>query len=142
MNIDFYKHPQNPILSSKDIPYASNQVYNAGVIKYQGKYVMVFRNDYDRSHDDFKEHAAKGLGFPPVKINLGIAYSDDGINWEVADEPCFELANDEIKHAYDPRLTVLEGRVYICFAIDTRHGVRGGIAVTDDFDKFKILNAT
>lgn len=142
MSIDLYKHFQNPILSSKSIPYESNQVYNAGVIKYRGKYIMIFRNDYGRSHDDFKKYDAKGLGFPPVKINLGIAYSDDGINWDVSPKPCFELKDDDILHAYDPRLTVIDERVYMCFAVDTKHGVRGGIAVTHDFDKFEILTMT
>ncbi|MDZ4200437.1 MAG: glycoside hydrolase family 130 protein, partial [Kiritimatiellia bacterium] len=44
--------------------------------------------------------------------------------------------------AYDPRLTVLDGRVYMCFATNTRHGLRAGIAVTDDFSKFDILHLT
>ena len=34
----------------------------------------------------------------------------------------------------------MDGRVYMCFAVDTRHGVRGGIAVTDDFNKFEVLS--
>ena len=43
------RHSGNPILSAKDVPYHATLVYNAGVTKYQGKYVMVFRNDaYDK----------------------------------------------------------------------------------------------
>jgi len=30
----------------------------------------------------------------------------------------------------------------MCFAIDTQHGVRGGIAVTEDFEKFDIISMT
>ena len=41
---------------------------------------------------------------------------------------------------YDPRLTVIEGRLYICFAVDTKHGVRGGVAVTDDLEHIEILS--
>jgi len=36
------RYPQNPILSSSDIPYPSTLIFNAGVIKYQGQYIMAF----------------------------------------------------------------------------------------------------
>lgn len=123
------RHPANPILSAKDVPYPATLIFNAGVTKYQGRYVMVFRNDYGRWGD------CKFDG-----TNIGIAYSDDGIRWDVQPKPCFHLESDEISRAYDPRLTVIDGRCYMCFAVDTKHGVRGGVAVTDDFDKFEILS--
>lgn len=37
--IEKYKH--NPILTKTDIPYPAELIFNAGVTKYQGKYVMV-----------------------------------------------------------------------------------------------------
>ena len=43
------RFPGNPILCKKDIPYDSELIFNAGVAKYQGQYVMVFRNDYGYS---------------------------------------------------------------------------------------------
>lgn len=52
------------------------------------------------------------------------------------------VKEEEITGVYDPRFTVVDGRCYICFAATTRHGLRGGIAVTDDFDKFEILSMT
>lgn len=119
----------NPVLSAKDIPYKATLIFNAGVTKYNGKYVMVFRNDYGW---------VEGRGFEGT--NIGLAFSDDGVKWEVRPKPCFALADREITRAYDPRLTVLEGRCTMCFAVDTRHGVRGGIAVTEDFDKFEVLS--
>lgn len=127
------RHPANPILSAKDIPYSASLVFNAGVCKYQGRYVMVFRNDY-------------GWGEPGpgrfVGTNIGIALSDDGITWEAARTPWFEWKDAEIRRAYDPRLTVVDGRVVLCFAVDTNHGVRGGIAVTEDFDRWEVLSLT
>lgn len=121
----------NPILSYKDIPYKAALIFNAGVTKYNGKYVMVFRNDYG----SYENQTLEGT-------NIGIAYSDDGINWTVSPKPCFSLADDEILRAYDPRLTVIDGKCCMCFAIDTRHGVCGGIAVTEDFEKFDILSVS
>jgi beta-1,4-mannooligosaccharide/beta-1,4-mannosyl-N-acetylglucosamine phosphorylase len=123
------RHPANPVLSAKDVPFPATLVYNAGVCRFQGKYVMVFRNDvYDQP------------GGRQQEINLGLATSADGVKWEVAPRPCFKWRDEETFHAYDPRLTVVGGRVYMCFALDTRHGLRGGIAVTDDFAKFEVLS--
>ncbi len=123
------RYPGNPVLSPEQIPYKSDLVFNAGVAKYQGKYVMVFRNDYGYSGGNSFEGT-----------NIGVAYSDDGLHWNVSAKPCFKLHDNDITRAYDPRLTVMDGRVYMCFAVDTRHGVRGGIAVTDDFEEFEILS--
>jgi beta-1,4-mannooligosaccharide/beta-1,4-mannosyl-N-acetylglucosamine phosphorylase len=125
------RYENNPVLSYKDVPYNAALIFNAGVAKYQGKYVMVFRNDYG----SVEERRLDGT-------NLGLAFSDDGIHWEVQDKPCFDLKDEEILRAYDPRLTVMDGKVYMCFAVDTRHGIRGGIAVTEDFEKFEIISMT
>ena len=35
-----------PVLSKENIPYAADCIYNAGVAKFGGKYVMVFRDDF------------------------------------------------------------------------------------------------
>ena len=40
------RSPNNPILSAKDIPYPASLVFNAGVCKWQGRYVRLFRNDH------------------------------------------------------------------------------------------------
>ena len=132
-----HRHPENPVLTWRDIPYSATLLFNPGVTKYQGKYVMVFRNDYG----DFR-----GSG-TFEGTNMGLAFSDDGVKWEVQPEPCFQLSDRErasggVVRAYDPRLTVIEGRCYMTFAVDTRHGVRGGTAVTEDFGAWEILNLT
>ena len=124
-----HRHPANPLLTGADVPYPSTLVLNPGVTKYEGRYVMAFRNDYGREGDSHFDGT-----------NIGLAWSDDGVHWEVAPEPWIELKDDEIHRAYDPRLTVIDGRCYMCFAVDTRHGVRGGIAVTDDLERFEILS--
>lgn len=128
---DVIKKLDKPILTREDVPYNSALVFNAGVTKFNGKYVMVFRNDYG----DFENRKLTGT-------NLGLATSDDGVNWSVSPKECFELSNDEISRAYDPRLTVIDGECYMCFAVDTKHGLLGGIAKTEDFEKFDILSTT
>ena len=125
------KKLSNPVLTRNDVPFNAGLVFNAGVTKFNGKYVMVFRNDYG----DFEKHELHGT-------NIGYAESIDGINWNVSKSPCFEISDDEINRAYDPRLTVIDGKCYMCFAIDTKHGLRGGIASTEDFCKFDIKSMT
>ncbi|OYN88348.1 glycoside hydrolase family 130 protein [Parenemella sanctibonifatiensis] len=122
-----------PVLSPEQVPYPSQTVFNAGVAFWQGRYVMVFRNEWDFN----------GVGRFNGS-NLGLATSSDGIDWQVAPEPVWQaewLNDPEITRVYDPRLTVLEGRLYMCFAVDTRHGVRGGIGVwNEDLSEIEILS--
>lgn len=135
------RHPANPILAPERIPYPASLVFNAGVTKYQGRYVMVFRNDHGPTEADWALFCENGSEQPPeFQTSLGLAFSDDGIHWEVEPTPCWEISNDEVLRVYDPRLTVIDGIVHLCFAMDTRHGVRGGIARTEDFSKFEILS--
>jgi len=122
------RHPANPILTAEDLPYESSLVFNAGITKYQGKYVMLFRNDVFDDQPRFKY------------TNLGVAYSDDGIEWKPEPKPCWQVGDEENLRVYDPRLTVIDGKCCVCFAMDTRHGLRGGIAVTEDFSRFDILS--
>lgn len=122
---------EKPVLTCKDVPYHATLVFNAGVAKFNGKYVMLFRNDYG-------DESTKKL----VGTNIGFAQSDDGVNWIVSAKPCLEWRDDEVQRVYDPRLTVIDDVCYVCFAIDTNHGLRGGIASTTDFENFEIHSMT
>jgi beta-1,4-mannooligosaccharide/beta-1,4-mannosyl-N-acetylglucosamine phosphorylase len=127
------RHPENPLLTADDIPFKASLIFNAGIARYQGQYIMVFRNDYEFDPDTYGCTAT----------NLGIAYSDDGIHWEVKPEPIFDNIDWSLRgfrRAYDPRLTVIDGHIAMCFAVDTEHGVQGGIALTDDFDSWEIMS--
>ncbi len=127
------KHPE-PVLRGKQIPYEADCIFNAGVTKYDGKYVMVFRNDY---------HYIAGKGF--AGCNLGIAFSEDGIAWTVREKPFLTVADlhsPEVTRVYDPRLTVIDGELFMCFAVDTRHGVCGGIARIHNLERVEILSVS
>ena len=123
------RYPGNPVLTSADVPFPSDLVFNAGVIPWQGGYAMVFRNDYGY------------IGRASFSgTNLGLALSPDGLHWQVEEQPVFSVKDDEIRRVYDPRLTVIDGEVYMTFAVDTRHGLRGGIAHSDDLHHFEIIS--
>ena len=64
---------ENPILSAADIPYDASLIFNAGVTKYNGKYVMAFRNDYGSKEEQWRECVAKKKDrMPPLKTSIGI----------------------------------------------------------------------
>ena len=133
------KRIEKPVLTKDDIPYDASLIFNAGVAKYKGRYVMVFRNDYGPTEETY----------PDVKFrtSLGFATSKNGIDWQVQNRTIFDnknlLPTDEIKRLYDPRITIIDEKPYLCMAMDTAHGVRGCIAEIDDnFEKFTIISAT
>lgn len=141
------RHPANPVLTGRQAPYPATLVFNAGVVRHQGRYVMVFRNDHGRWGDATLDGT-----------NIGLATSASGVHWEVSPRPIMELEKMRhglrrfmghdyppgfIQRIYDPRLTIVEGRVLMCFAIDTAHGICGGVAAaTDDLETFEWLNVT
>jgi len=125
------RHPANPILTAEDIPYPATLVFNPGVTKFKGKYVMLFRNDYGSA----AEKRLEGT-------NLGLAFSEDGIKWEVLPEPFIDWKDEEVFCVNDPRLIVMEDKCYITMAVITRHGIRGAIGVTENFEKFDLISMT
>lgn len=129
------RYPET-ILSRHDVPYPSALTFNAGIIRHEGRYIMLFRNDYG----SYEEQRLDGT-------NIGLAFSEDGIHWNVEPEPVLDgkwfgdmFAAGEVIRLYDPRITPMDGRFYVSFAIDTRHGVCGGFAVTDDFHNYEPLS--
>ena len=75
-----------------------------------------------------------------------MAESADGETFEV--EPRLlpvrgvEDVPQTVYHCYDPRITPLDGRYYVMFAMDTDIGCRLGLAVTDDFAELEFLGMT
>ncbi len=137
---DLINKLDRPILTKDDMPYDASLVFNAGVTKFNGKYIMIFRNDYGVDKEQF-ESGNRGL-----KTAVGVAVSDNGIdNWVVSPKPLIDSANmnGECIRLYDPRITVIDGNPYLCLAKDTKHGVCGCIAkINESFDEFEIISST
>lgn len=140
------RHPANPVLQHTDCPFPATTVFNAGVVRHAGRYVMIFRNDHGRWGD------ARFDG-----TTIGLATSVDGIRWAVHPRPVLDEETARaglsplyprrfgpgfIRRIYDPRITVVEGRILLCFAVDTAHGISGVIAATDDFERYQFLSMT
>ncbi len=116
------RYANNPILTPDDIPYPVATVHNAAVAKVDQSYVMVFRSHRDNG-----------------RSILGIADSDDGLNFTPRPEP-FMLPSDEGEFqeyeafgVEDPRICHIDGDYLITYSAYSRHGVRIGLAKTRDF---------
>jgi predicted GH43/DUF377 family glycosyl hydrolase len=116
------RYEGNPILTPADIPYPVETVHNAGMAKYRGRYMMLFR-----AHK------------PTGRSILGLAESDDGFSFKARPEPFMVPATDGVFAEYeafgveDPRLCELDGEYLITYSAYSKHGVRIGLAKTRDF---------
>ncbi len=125
------RYLNNPILTKDDVPYPVATVHNAGVVKHNNTYIMIFRS-----------HKLNGRSI------LGKAQSDDGFNFKVDKEPFMEPAINGIFKDYeeygieDPRIVFIDGEYLITYSAYSRHGVRVGLAKTKDFksiERFSLI---
>ena len=125
------RYHNNPILTKDDVPYPVATVHNAGVVKFNDRYIMIFRS-----------HKLNGRSI------LGKAESDDGFNFKVDKEPFMVPAAEGIFKEYeeygveDPRIIFLDGEYLITYSAYSRHGVRIGLAKTKDFksvERFSLI---
>jgi predicted GH43/DUF377 family glycosyl hydrolase len=99
------RYEGNPILTKHDVPYPVETVHNAGAIKYDGRYILLFRS-----------HLRNGRSI------IGIARSDDGYNFEVGPEPFMVPAADGVFSRFeeygveDPRICAIDGAYYITYS--------------------------
>lgn len=120
------RYGNNPILTKDDVPYAVATVHNAGVVKYRDRYIMIFRS-----------HLENGRSI------IGLAKSDDGYHFAVNDKPFMTPSTKGIFKKYeeygveDPRITFLDGEYLITYSAYSKHGVRIGLAKTEDFKKVR-----
>ena len=116
------RYEGNPILTKADVPYKVETVHNAGVVKHNGQYIMLFRSHLDNG-----------------RSIIGKAVSGDGFNFTVESEPFMtpakegDFAEYEAFGVEDPRINPLEGAYYITYSAYSKHGVRIGLAKTTDF---------
>lgn len=123
------RYSDNPILTRDDIPYPVTTVHNAGVVKYNGRYVMLFRS-----------HRQNGRSI------IGRADSEDGFNFEAQPEPFLTPSEEGIFAEYeefgveDLRICPVDGEYLLCYSAYSRHGVRIGLARTSDFENVERIS--
>ena len=129
------RHPSNPVLTRRHIPDIPphltdvSSVFNPGAIQFHDETILLLRVQ-NRGRETFTLAAR----------------SRDGIHFTVrSPEITFrgiERVEEPIYHCYDMRITPLEGRYYLLFAMDMEKGCRLGLAVTDDFETYEFLGIT
>lgn len=118
------RYESNPILTRGDVPYPVGTVHNAGVVKHNKRYIMLFRS-----------HLHNGRSI------IGRAESDDGFNFEVHPESFLTPASGGVFAEYeaygveDLRICPFEDHYLLCYSAYSKHGVRIGLAKTEDFEK-------
>ena len=120
------RYKDNPILTRDDVPYPVATVHNAGVVKHNDRYIMLFR-----SH----QHNGRSI--------IGRADSDDGFRFRVHPKPFLTAAEDGIFAKYeafgveDLRICPFEDHYLLCYSAYSEHGVRIGLARTEDFESLE-----
>jgi predicted GH43/DUF377 family glycosyl hydrolase len=118
------RYEYNPILTAADLPCRANAVFNSGCVRENGRYVMILRvEDIDGAQ------------------HFRMAYSGNGIKFEVDDDPVVLPASEEMERyellCYDPRITRLDGTFYVTYAAHGTKGVRIALVSTQDFREFR-----
>jgi len=118
------RYPGNPVLTAEQVPYETPYTHNAAACKFNDKYLLLFR-----------------AGLPGDVQTLGLASSDNGVDFTVADQPVMvPEGEEEGKHVYDSRITKIDDTYYVTYATESKErGIRAGIARTDDFTTFTRL---
>jgi beta-1,4-mannooligosaccharide/beta-1,4-mannosyl-N-acetylglucosamine phosphorylase len=125
-NCDTYiwRHNANPIIGRRPFPGARS-VYNSAVVPFEGKFIGVFRLDYE-----------------DVLPAIHLGRSDDALNWTLDQTPLpfFSCAPEKRKmeYGYDPRVAKIGDDYYIHWC-NGYYGPTIGIAKTRDFKTFDQL---
>lgn len=118
------RYKKNPILTKDDVPYPVVTVHNAGLTKFNDQYIMLFRS-----------HLHNGRSI------IGLAESKDGYNFKVRPEPFLIPSKDSAFGEYeeygveDVRISKIGNDYLLTYSAYSRHGVRIGLAKTNDFEK-------
>jgi predicted GH43/DUF377 family glycosyl hydrolase len=123
------RYEKNPILTKADVPYPVETVHNAGAVKHENRYILLFRS-----------HRRNGRSI------IGIAESEDGFAFQVRDEPFLVPATDGVFAKYeefgveDCRVTPCEGTYLLTYSTYSRFGIRVALARTSDFQSVERIS--
>lgn len=122
------RYEGNPVLTAADIPFTCNTVFNGSPVKLNGEYYMLLRVEGQHGYSIF-----------------ALARSSDGYDWRVESEPVMTPATEgphqkyEVAGIEDPRITEMDGRLYVVYTAFSGYGPLMSLAVTDDMRSFERL---
>jgi beta-1,4-mannooligosaccharide/beta-1,4-mannosyl-N-acetylglucosamine phosphorylase len=126
------RNSKNPILTRADIPDILphiadvSSVFNPGAIKFNSSYILLLRVQ-NRGRETFilKAESKNGVDFK--------------VDNKVVEFKGIEKIKEKIFHIYDARITWIEDKYYIMFAMDLTSGCELGLAVTSNFKDYNFL---
>lgn len=129
------RNEKNPVLTREDIPdiypnmINATSVFNPGAIKFRDKYILILRVQ-NRGRETFlmKAVSHNGIDFTP--------------DTKLIEFKGIEKVSEKIYHCYDARVTYIDGRYFLIFAMDMETRCSLGLAVTDDFEEYEFLGVT
>jgi len=113
---------KNPLVSLGDLPFRAGDIWNAAVVRFEGKYLMLLTVEELEGH-----------------YSIYRADSDNGEEFTVTAEPFMMRQQSSPDAMYesvgvrDPRITPLNGDYFITYVADGDHGLRIALARTRDF---------
>lgn len=123
----FKRHPRNPILTTEDLPYPANSVFNPAAAIVDGETLLLLRVE-DR----------RGIS------HLTVARSKNGVtHWRIDPEPTFlpdpKAHPEEIWGVEDPRITYVDElqKWMVAYTSFSRGGPLVSLASTRDFKSFE-----
>jgi len=122
------RYEGNPIITAADIPFTCNTVFNGSVAKVDGTYFILLRVEGQHGYSVF-----------------ALGRSQDGYAFEIERLPVMTPARDgpmekyEVAGIEDPRITVVEGTIYIVYTAFSGYGPCMALARTEDFKTYERL---
>jgi predicted GH43/DUF377 family glycosyl hydrolase len=122
------RHAGNPIITAADIPFTCNTVFNGSAVKLDGAYHILLRVEGQHGYSVF-----------------ALGRSRDGYEFELEELPVMTPATQghmqkyEVAGVEDPRVTVLEGTVYVTYTAFSGYGPVMALARTEDLTSFERL---
>jgi predicted GH43/DUF377 family glycosyl hydrolase len=116
------RYQDNPLIKIEDLPRACSDIWNAGVIRFGGEYLLLLTVE-----------TLEGLG------SIYLARGTDGYDFLVEPEPFMTASKDEPFARYetfgirDARIAEIDATYYITYVADSESGERIGLARTNDF---------
>ena len=113
---------KNPLISLSDLPFRAGDIWNAAVVRFQGRYIMLLTIEELEGY-----------------YSIYRADSDDGEEFTIDAEPFMTRQQSSPNAMYesvgirDPRITPLNGEFFITYTADGDHGLRVALARTRDF---------
>ena len=123
---------KNPLISPDEKPWKNTASFNGSPFKHKEKYGILYR----------AVGKCKKKGYPPELSTIGIAWSEDGANFENEKQAITPEKPWEKYGCEDPRITEIDGTYYIFYTAISKYpftseGIKAAVATTKDFKTFK-----